>query len=149
MSCTPAALSAFGTLLQYSDDQGNNFVSVAELRNLSGPSMSADVIEVTVHNPVCGNSPYKQYIAGLLDGGEVTFDINFLPLNGTHNSVSGIVGVFTSRARRTWRILWPDEALTPWSFPGQVTSFQPSSNPSEALQASVTIKVTGAPTFGA
>lgn len=141
------AISAFGTLLKRGNGQSpEEFVTVAELRNISGPSFQADVLDATVHNTA---TPWREFISGLLDGGEVTLDINFIPTGATHGAAQtgSILDDFQNRAQSNWQIVFPDAGGTTWVIPGIVTGFEMSADPADILGASVTIKVNGAPTF--
>ena len=139
------AVSAFGTLLKIGDGASPEvFTTVAELRTISGPSFSADTIDVTTHNTP---TPYRRFIAGLLDGGEVNFDINFIPTEATHGYTSGILKDMQDRARRNFKIVFPDTAATEWLLPTVITGFEMSSDPADVLMASVTLKVAGPPTL--
>lgn len=139
------ALSAFGTLLKLGNGAvSESFTTVAELRTISGPSISADAIDVTTHNTP---TPFRRFIAGLLDGGEVSFDLNFIPQEATHSYSAGILKDMLARTRRNIQIVFPDSGLTTWTLPIIFTAFEMSSDPAEVLQASVTAKVSGPPTF--
>ena len=139
------AVSAFGTLLKIGDGASpENFATVAELRTISGPSLSADTIDVTTHNTP---TPFRRFIAGLLDGGEVTFDINFIPTETTHGYSAGLLKDMTDRARRNFQIVFPDSGTTTWLLPTIITGFEMSADPADVLMASVTLKVAGPPTF--
>jgi hypothetical protein len=52
-----------------------------------------------------------------------------------------------NRVRRNFKIVWPDTGLTTWLLPTVITGFETSSDPADVLQASVTLKVAGPPTF--
>lgn len=143
MSCTPAALSAYNTIVAYADE-GGSYIDIAELTGVTGPSMQAETIDVTTHN--C-TSPFRQFISGLIDPGELSLEINFIPTEVTHDPTAGLLSLLVNRTRTNFRVTWPDEVGTAWIVPGVVTSFQPSANPAEALKATVSIKVIGAPTF--
>jgi predicted secreted protein len=139
------AVSAFGTLLKLGDGAvSENFTTVAELRNISGPSISADAIDVTTHNTP---TPWRRFIAGLLDGGEISFELNFIPTDPTHSYSAGILKDITNRTRRNVQIVFPDVAVTTWTLPVIWTAFEMSSDPAEVLMASVTAKVSGPPTL--
>lgn len=139
------ALSAFGTLLKLGDGAvSENFTTIAELRTLSGPSISADSIDVTTHNTP---TPWRRFIAGLLDGGEISFEINFIPTDPTHSYSAGILKDVTNRARRNIQLVFPDSGNTTWVIPVIWTGFEASADPSDVLMASVTAKVSGPPTF--
>lgn len=141
-----SAISAFGTLLALGDGATptENFATVAELRTISGPSLSADAIDVTTHNTP---TPFRRFISGLLDGGEVNFDINFIPQDPSHSYGAGILKDMTDRTIRNIRITFPDSGSTQWIIPVIFTGFEMSSDPADVLMASVTAKVAGPPTF--
>lgn len=141
-----AAISAFQTLLQIGDGASptENFTTIAELRSLKGPTIKSDVIDVTTHNTP---TPFKRFISGLLDGGDVTFDLNFIPQDPTHSYSAGLLSDMLNRTRRNFRIVFPDASTTTWLIPGIITGFDMSSDPTDVLKASVTVKVSGPPTF--
>jgi predicted secreted protein len=144
MSASPA-VSAFGTLLKLGDGATpENFSTIAELKTISGPSLSADAIDVTVHNTP---TPFRRFIAGLLDGGEVNFDIHFIPQDPSHSYSSGILKDMLDRTIRNIQIVFPDVGVTTWACPVIFTGFEMSSDPGDVLLASVTAKVAGPPTF--
>lgn len=139
------AISAFQTYLQIGDGGSpESFTTIAELRNISGPNFSSDVIDVTVHNT---STPFRRFISGLIDGGEITIDINFVPTDATHGYSSGLLADMINRTRRNFQLVFPDSGSTTWLIPGIVTAFEPSADPGDVLQASVTIKVSGPPTL--
>ena len=81
-------------------------------------------------------------IATLKDGGEVTLDINYVPEDSTH------VGVWTDMGNKTlrnWQVVWPNVAVTTWSFAAFVTGFEPSASVDDKLSASVSLKISGQP----
>lgn len=141
-----AALSAFGTLLKLGDGATptENFTTIAELRTVSGPSIQADALDATTHNTP---TPFRRFIAGLLDGGEISFEINFLPQDPSHSYSAGILKDVLNRARRNMQLVFPDSGNTTWVIPVIFTAFEMSSDPAEILMASITAKVSGPPTF--
>lgn len=141
------AISAFQTLLKLGDGASPEvFTTIAEIRNLSGPSMQADVLDATVHNQA---TPWREFISGLLDAGELQLEINFLPTDDTHTAAAagGLLYNMRNRVQSNYQLVFPDSGNTTWTIPGIVTGFDMNSDPAEILSASVTIKVNGAPTF--
>lgn len=97
-----------------------------------------DSIDVTNHD---STAPAREFIAGLLDGGEVTFEGNFLP--GTANQkllTTDLLGAAGTVS--TWHIVWID-GPTDWSFSGFVIGFNPTGTVGDKLRYSGRIKVTG------
>lgn len=131
------ATSGFGCLLKRGDGASPEvFSTIAEVTGFSGPGEKLDMIECThMESP----NSYKEYIPSLLDAGEISFDINFLP---AHTTQTGLRSDMTGRTKRNFQIIWSDTGTTTYSFAGYITSFQPSAKINDKLSASVTIKVT-------
>lgn len=139
------AISAFGTLVKIGDGAGSEtFTTIAELKKIAGPTITATTIDVTVHN---SGTPWKRFISGLIDGGELTLDINFVPQNGTQDYTSGLLSDLVNRNKRNFQLVLPDGAATTWLIPGIVTAFNMNADPAMALDATIKIKVNGAPTL--
>jgi predicted secreted protein len=144
MSASPA-VSAFGTLVKIGDGAvSESFTTIAELRKIGGPKLKLETIDVTVHNTT---EPWRQFIGGLLDGGEVTVDLNFIPSDSTHNPTTGLLADMINRVQRNFQMVFPDAGLTTWAFTALVIGFDMSSEPSSVLMATVTLKISGSPTL--
>jgi len=132
----------FGVLFKVGDGATvEAFATLAEVIGLSGPGLSMDTVEST-HTESANAA--KEYIAGLIDGGEISVDLNFLPANATHTS---LISDWQNRTLRNFQIVWPDTANTTWSFAGFVTNYEPSSPIEDRMTASVSVKLSGIPTF--
>lgn len=145
MPASPA-VSAFGTLVKIGDGATptENFTTIAELRKVGGPKLKLETIDVTVHNTT---EPWRQFIGGLLDGGEVSLDLNFIPTDGTHDPSTGLLSDMINRVQRNFQIVFPDDDTTTWEFTALVTGFDMNSEPAGVLMATVTLKLTGSPTL--
>lgn len=140
------AVNAFGTLLQRGNGAGSEvFTTVAEVTNITGPALSLEMIEVTNHTSTSG---WKERIGGLLDAGEVGFEINFLPASGTgHGYNQGLITDIANRTKRNFKIVFPDTNSTTWQFAGFVTKFSPKAPVNAQLSATVSIQITGVPSL--
>jgi hypothetical protein len=140
------AIESFGTLFQRGDGvtPTEGFTTVAEVKDIEGPAMSRETHEVTHQE-----SPdrHMERIGGLLDTGEVTFTLNWVPSNATHDDATGLIFDLRTPERRNYRLVFPDAASTTWTFPGLVTEFAPKAPVDGVLEADVTVTVCGAPTF--
>lgn len=144
---TTAAVRAIGTLLQRGDGGGpENFTTVAEVVDISGPGMSVETIDTTSHESAGG---WREYISGLADGGEVSFEINYIPDSASHDATAGLLQDFQGKTLRNWNLVFPDVSSTTWAFSAFITGFEPTAPASgnDKLGASVTMKVTGQPTL--
>lgn len=138
---TSAAIWAYGSKLQISDDAGN-YSDVAEITELTPPAMSRDSIDVTNHASASG---YREFISGLRDGGEVKFKANWLPTNSTHDGTTGLLESFNDDINHNWKIILPASLIT-ITLVGHLTAFEPDLPLEEQAQLSGTIKVSGKPT---
>ena len=140
-----SATAAFGTLLKLGDGGGSEaFATIAEVKNIKGPKLKMDTIEVTSHS---STSAFREFIAGLLDGGEVTFDMNWLPANATQSYAAGVLRDMYNRTKRNFQLVFPSASPTTWTFAAYVTGFEPDAAVDGALMASLTLRLTGVPTL--
>jgi len=138
------AIPAFGTKLKRGDGGApETFTDVAEVTDLSGPELSAEEADVTNH-PSGSATPWRDILPTLLDAGEVSLSLNFLPGTSGHKA---LLSDFVNRAKRNWQLVFPDSGQTTWSFSAYVMSIAPAAAVDDALAADVTLRVTGAPTI--
>jgi predicted secreted protein len=139
-----SATLGHGTLLK----QGNGaatevFTTIAEVRDI-GLGLSVDPVDVTNHG---STNAWRERIAGLKDGGEVSFDVNWIPTDATHDATTGVLNDMENGTARNFQIVFPDPSSTTWSFTAIVTAFNPSAPVGEQLSVSITFTVTGQPTL--
>ncbi|MEJ6397041.1 phage tail tube protein [Yoonia sp. 208BN28-4] len=137
------AISGFG--IEYKIDTSaspGTHVAVAELADLGDPpGDTVDDIEVTHHK-----SPgrRKEFIAGLTDGGEAVFMINWVPGDGTDVKLQDLRA--TSEVR-SHQIVWPNNYA--WTFSGYIKSLKPAAPINDRMTLAVTVKVTGSTAMAA
>lgn len=116
-------------------DSPLTYVALAEIKNITAPNQQIDDVEVT-HN----TSPQrrKEFIAGMIDPGESSFEMNFIP-----GSVSDLrlQGLLTSGLAANCRITWPN--LINWDFLAIVKGYEITAATADAMSATVTMRVTG------
>jgi predicted secreted protein len=116
------------------------YTTVAECRSITGPGYTGDTVEVTNHSSV---GAFREHIASLLDGGNLTFDMNFIPTEATQDQTNGLMSKYLTRARTSFRLLMRDGSYL--DFQGFVTGMGLTFPIDNVQTASVTVKVTGAP----
>lgn len=115
-----------------------NFTLIGEVRSISGPSESVETIDVTSQD-----STAKEFIsAGLVDGGEVTFEMNLI---GSDAQQQGLRDDMVNGRLRNFKLELNDHASTPttFSFAALVTGIEPSSELGSQYLSSVTLKISG------
>ena len=140
-----SAISSFGTLLKIGDGGGTEvFTTIAEVLDISGPGLSLGTEDVTSHSSTGG---WKEKVPTLLDAGQVSFDVNFVPTGATQSYSAGLVKDMVNKTKRNFQIIFPDSTTTTWSFSAYVVGFEPSAPVEGKLGASVTLEITGQPTL--
>lgn len=136
-----SGIDGFGTALQRGDGgmPTETFTTIANATSIEGPGMERETIDVTAHDSENG---WMEFVGGLKDGGEVEVEINYDP--SEHDT---LLDDFEDDEPRNYRLVFPDEAATTWSFQAILTEFSPEAPYDDKLAANLTFKVTGKPTF--
>lgn len=142
-----AGVAAFGTSLsRESDGTPGTYIAIANITSLSGPSMSRDTIDVTAHD---SPNSYMEFVASLIDGGEVTCDINWDP-SSTHdgsNTTTVLMGDLENTDPISYEIAFPDGSK--FTADLLITDFEFTADYDDKLEASLSWKVSGLPAFTA
>jgi hypothetical protein len=141
---TTGALAAYGVLLKIGNGATSEvFTTIAEVRDIEGPELELETKEVTSHD----SGGWREYIGTLLTGGEVSFDLNFIPSNATQGYDGGLIEDMVNRTRRNFQLVFPDSPATEWEFAALVTKFATGAGVEDELVGEVTLQITGAPTL--
>ncbi|MEV8552560.1 phage tail tube protein [Streptomyces glaucescens] len=136
-----AGLDAFGTQLERGDGAGTEvFTAIANVTNITPPSIERETIDVTAHDSPDG---WREHVGGLKDGGEVEIELNYDPRE--HDV---LVADFEDDAPRNYRIVFPG-TLGQWAFKAIMSGFESQAPHDDKLSATVTFKVSGKPTITA
>jgi predicted secreted protein len=138
---TTNAMLGFGTLFR----NGNGatpevFTVVAEITNLTPPAPSRDSVDAT-HEQSPGG--WREFIPGLADGGEVSFEINYDPGSADAAAFLAEFNAQGSAAVKNRQVLFPDGSY--WQFAAFLTGLESEAPIDDKLAATVTLKVTGQP----
>jgi len=115
------------------------FTIVAEVKSISGPNTQTAVVDVT---HMLSDNNTREFLPTLIDPGDMSFNVNFLPGNATH---SGIRTDQKNRTKRNWKLIYTDSAATTYSFAGYVTGCNITAEIEGVLMAALTIKLTSYP----
>lgn len=129
-----ATFSSFGTLFK----QGTN--TIAQVRSISGPGMSKDVIDTT---HLTSTNGWRTFLASFKDAGEVEVGLLWDPTDTSHEILEDN---FASTATAAYSIVFSDPASTTFQFNAFVTAQGPQAPLGEALTNDYTLKITGTPT---
>lgn len=140
-----AAKAAYGTLFKIGDGGGSEvFTTIAEVLNISGPGLKREVVDVTNMDSTEG---WRERVPTLLDGGEISLDLNFLPETATQSFSGGLIRDLKDGTKRNFQLRFSNTGNTTWTIPAYVTAFEPSSKVDDRLMAKVTLVVSGKPTL--
>jgi len=137
-----------GFLLQVGDGATPEvFTTIAEVRDIRGPAIKRDTIDVTNQSSPNG---WEEIVRSIKRTGEVTFPCNFNPTDPTLDQTTGLLADIDSDDPdpRHYQLLLNDADDTMWSFSGFITGFDQTAPVAGVLTADVTIKVTGKPILG-
>lgn len=129
-----SGFSAFGTTLKW------NGIALAELQSIGGPRVSVDTVDLTSHD---SDDKFKEFVAGLRDGGEISIDGNFIP--GDTPGQRAFITDMKAGTERQVIITGPVAAAFTWTFQAIVTGFEPSYPFDGKIGFTATLKVTGKP----
>lgn len=123
------------------------FTTIAEVKDIDGPEVSLDTEDVTPHDAVGG---WEEIIPTILRSGEVTFDLNFVPSLATHGDFSGgLMGKAKSRDLTNFKLILPTQPAYGWAYAAYVTRMGHAYPVGGAMNAGVTLKITGQPVLAA
>jgi hypothetical protein len=113
------------------------YVKVAQVVAITPPGMTRDSVEITHLESANG---YKEYIAGLKDGGEASITFNFVA-----SATDTMVTAFEADTGK-YQIKFPNGVRM--QFSGFFTAYNPPElAPGNVMQATATMKVTGKATL--
>jgi hypothetical protein len=134
------ARAAYGTLLKYgAGTSPETYTTLADVTNIGGPGLKMETLETTEHQ---SDSGFKEFAGGLIDGGEVKLELNFIP------GATGLVQLQTdmyARTKRNFRVVWAGSPVVNWDFAALISGIEPAAPVDGKLAVSITLKVSGKP----
>ena len=134
-----AGIDGFGVafFIDVDDDQEYSF-EIGELTDADFMDISVEDIDTTSHG-----SPDKarEFIGGLMDGGELSFTVNFDP--AMHGDILDVVGK-THRMKFVFPPAADDAELL---FTGHINSMSGTSPIDDKLESELSVKVSGRPSL--
>ena len=136
-----AATLGYGTLLKMGDGASPEvFTTIGEVGDFED-SDDTELVEATNHDSLGSR---REYIAGLIDGAEIQFPVNYIPDHATHDRSTGL----RSKLRTTvnFRLEEPgnDEGI---EFAAVVMGITRAFPVADKMTMTVTLKKTGSPSY--
>lgn len=129
-----AARIGYGAVFELSQNSGSTWTGVGEVMSITPPSDALDVIDAT---HMASANRTREFITGLRDPGECSFEMNFVP--GSAGDVL-LQDVRDDGVRVSCRITFPNAVI--WTFSGILTGYEPTVPLDDKMTATVTFKVT-------
>jgi len=115
------------------------FTALGGVTNVSGPSLSKDVVEVSDFD---STERWREFIGGMKDGGEVSIE---LEMDADGSDVTNFLTDINANAATNYKITFPD--TTAWTFSAYMTGLEVDAPFEDKITASATYKLTGKPAF--
>ena len=116
---------------------GSTYTAVAEVVSIEGPSFAREAVDATHLGSADG---YREYIAGLMDGGEVSIEMNYIP-----SASDTIVAALQANTMGSFQITFSSGIR--FQFDAVVTAYSVTTPLADKMTASATFKVSGKPVF--
>jgi hypothetical protein len=126
-----------GTVLSRGDGTSPEaFVAVGDIISIAGPAITKEEIDVTTLD-----SAAKEFLGGLDDPGEMTFELNWNPQDAQQVLLRDDA---EGNTKVNYRVVWNDVSATTVDFNGEVMEYSINTEANDAVKASVRIKINGA-----
>jgi hypothetical protein len=141
MAKTGAKIGKKTLFLRETVVDGGVYATVAEVKTIGGPAQSRDAVDATFLE---SEDDAAEYIAGLMEGGELQLTLNFRPEHVSQGTSAGLYKDYLDGTTRSWQIQFPQFTNTPTlTARGFITGWEQNIAPKELLVITVKIKVTG------
>ena len=138
------AVLAIGTEVQVQDPVSLVWTSISEPRSIAGPDLSVDEKDVTNHQ---SPNRTRERLATLKDPGMLSFEINFIPSDPTHDDLTGLLYQYLNFGRPNIRVVLPDTGHKTMTAPAFVKSFKLQEKVDDVLIAAVEMRFISGQTF--
>lgn len=131
----------YGTVLILCSSDNTTENNVAFVRSISGPGVSGSDVDTTTLD---SSSNYRTFVGGLLDPGEVTFNLAYDPTAATHALIAHLMG---ERHTAAWKVALGSSGGTLTTFSGHIKGMGREIPLDDLVTCDVTVKVTGKPGY--
>lgn len=127
--------TGIGTQLRRWNTTSGLWVEIAEIKSISGPTMSKETKDNTSLGTTGG---YRTFVSGFKNAGTISCKMNF-----TRAGYDILLADFESTENQNYEIVLPDTDNTTIEFEGQVTEL-PINISEDIVESDVTIQISGA-----
>lgn len=120
------------------EDSPNDWLDLGEVTNITPPSSTTDMIDVTHMQSPGGR---REFVPGLIDPGECSFEMNYVPGSAGDLYLLALFDLAPALRKRRCRIIYPNQVTH--TFEALIQTYEPSVPTEDKMSATVTFKVTG------
>lgn len=127
-----------GTLFKRGDGaSAEAFTAIAEINNIDGPGFVREIADVSDLS-----STWREHKGTIRDGQTLTINCNF-----THDTYADWLADLNNNNNVNYQLVWPDAEVSTLSISGFVTELSTATPLADKINVTVTIKVSGQPSF--
>lgn len=132
-----SALGSHGTLIARAPAASpGTFTTIGELLDVTPPELMRNSFDATAQA-----DNIDGFVMGVLRRGELTFSINFLPANATHDQLTGLYASIIAKTKDGFKVTYPD--ATTWVVSGFVSKISPKDPLDNVRTADVGVRPSG------
>lgn len=139
---TAIAQPSINTLLKLGNGASPQvYQVVANVGDITGPGYAGAVVDVTSHST---SVPWRQKIVTLLDAGQISCKLYFIPGDLGHQT---LFNQFTQRTLQGYQLSYPDTNHSTVTFNAYISKFSITATVAGVIEAAVTFDVVSEPSF--
>lgn len=131
------SVKGFGTKFQFTTDSGTSWTDVGEVINPTPPAPTKETYDVTHHASASG---HREFLGGLVDGGEASVEVMFDPQDTGHKELMSRANT-AHEAPQQYRVVQSDSTII--EFSAVCTGYTPTVPLEDKLTQSFAFKVSG------
>lgn len=131
----------FGSVLTVAASSTAEENNVGQVLSISGPGVSANDVDTTCFD---SSSNYRTFAPGLLDPGELSFQVIYDSTSTSHALLTYYLG---QRTTVWWQVIQGSSAGTVQEFKGYVKGMNREMPMDDKITCDFTVKVTGLPGY--
>lgn len=125
-----------------------NWTAVGNVISITGPSQTRDSLDISTMD---STSKYREFTPGMLDAGEITFDVNY---DGSSSGEANSLSTLFTASAYTWGVSFGDNSTSTvvthnsyWRSDGIITALGHAIPFDDKITQSITIKLSGVPLY--
>lgn len=131
----------YGSVLIVCSTDNTTENNIAQVRSITGPGVSGNDVDTTTMD---STSNYRTFVAGLLDPGELTFNLVYDSTSTTHALLAHLMG---ERHTGVWKVCIGSTGGTATTFSGHIKGMSREIPLDDVITCDVTVKVSGLPGY--